>query len=160
MHEALAGALDITVEELESAQQEAHAVVIEQALEEGIISEEQADLMLATAELKATIDLDALVAEALGITVETLEEAREEGKTIRDLVEELGLDATTVGENLKAARIAALEQAVADGIITQEQADQILSHPRAGLPGHGRARGPRGFGRPGGFRPFQNNNGV
>ncbi len=60
-------------------------------------------------------DGDELLAEALGITVEELQAAKE------------------------AVRVAAVEQAVADGLLTQEQADQILS-------GEGRRGGHRGMG--------------
>ncbi len=60
---------------------------------------------------------DELLAEALGVTVEELQAARE------------------------AVRVAAIEQAVADGDLTQEQADQILANENGrhggkhGLPG-------------------------
>ena len=68
------------------------------------------------------------LAEVLGITVEVLEEYLADGETIRTLVEELGLDMAEVQTALQAARAEMLQQAVADGSITQEQADQMLNH--------------------------------
>lgn len=59
-------------------------------------------------------DQNELLAEALGVTVEELQAARE------------------------AVRVAAIEQAVADGDLTQEQADEILSNE------NGRRGGKRG----------------
>ena len=72
--------------------------------------------------------LNAAIAELLGISVEELEEAFANGETIRTLVEESGLDMVEVQTALQAARAEMLQQAVADGSITQEQADQMLNH--------------------------------
>ena len=78
------------------------------------------------------------MAKALGISVEELQAAHAEGKSLPTLIEELGLDRETVRANMETAKQEAIQQAVADGVITQEQADQILS-------GEGRGkRGPRG----------------
>lgn len=72
--------------------------------------------------------IKAAVAEALGISVEELEAARAEGKTLADLADEYGVELDVVQAAIQAARDEALQQAVNDGIITQEQADNILSH--------------------------------
>lgn len=149
--EALAEALGIPVEDLKAARQEALKAALDQAVAEGLISEERAEIMRARATVVATLEKDEVLAQALGITAEELQAAREEGQTIRDLAAELGLDPATVRENLKAAHEAALQQAVADGIITQEQAELLQNRPVFGFrgPGRGRFGGNRPFAAPG-----------
>ncbi|TET86041.1 MAG: hypothetical protein E3J37_00520 [Anaerolineales bacterium] len=83
--------------------------------------------------------VQAAVAEALGISVEELQAARTEGKTLSDLAEELGVDLEVVRAARQAALEEAVQQAVEDGFVTQEQAEKILSHE-----GHWRPRGQRG----------------
>ncbi|MEW5986525.1 MAG: hypothetical protein AB1791_07835 [Chloroflexota bacterium] len=113
----LADALGITVEELQAAKDEALAAGLAQAVEAGLITQEQADAMIAGdawfgrggfghhgfGGFGLTIDHQALLADALGITVEELDAARQE------------------------AHVAAVEAALADGTITQEQADLMLA---------------------------------
>jgi hypothetical protein len=67
------------------------------------------------------------IAEALGLTVEELDAAHEDGKTAWDIAEEQGISEEDFFSLMSAARSAALEQAVADGSITQEQADWMQS---------------------------------
>lgn len=82
----------------------------------------------------------AAVADALGMTVEELEAAREAGQDVRQLAEEKGIELETVHAAVEAARQTVIEQGVADGTITQEQADFLLEHPR---PGRGPGGGPQ-----------------
>ena len=140
----LADALGIKVEELQAAREKADQAALEQAIAKGYLTEEQAGLMKAQNALRQYIDKDKLTAKALGITVEELQAAREEGKTMETLISELGLDAATVQENMQAAYQEAIQQAVSDGVITQEQADQMIS---GGF-------GMRGFEFGGGMRRF------
>ncbi len=141
----LAEALDISVEELQAARETANQAAIAKAVEEGIITQEQADRMLSQKNLMSYLDRDVLLAKALGITVEELKSAYAEGKTLTDLMGDRGLDAATVREKLLTAYAEALTQAVEDGVITQEQADQMSAGPGLGF-------GPMGRGGPGGFR--------
>mgnify|MGYP003961135849 CR=1 FL=1 len=67
------------------------------------------------------------LAEALGLTVEELDAAHEEGKTGWDIAEEQGMSGEDFFSMMSTARSAALEQAVADGTISQEQADWMQS---------------------------------
>jgi PAS domain-containing protein len=117
----LADALGITVEELDAACETARTAAIEEAVKQDLITQEQADQMLAREGTKrgwfgfrgfgrgpkgianGKIDEEALLADALGITVDELRSAREK------------------------ANQAAIDQAIAEGIITQEQADQMLA---------------------------------
>jgi sulfur carrier protein ThiS len=147
MQALLAEALGIEVEELEAAQQAANEAAIQQLLDQGQLSEEQADLASAANVLKSYLDREAFVAEALGISVADLKAAVAEGQTLSDLLDEQGLDSATYRENLAAAEQAAIAQAVEDGVITQEQADQ-LQERGPGRFGFGPGRG--GF-HPGGF---------
>ena len=151
----LAEALGITVEELQTAREVANEAAIAQAIEKGIITQEQADQMLARKDLMSYLDRDALLAKALGMTVEDLQAAYAAGKSLTDLMAEKELDAATVRENLQAAYAEAIAQAVKDGVITQEQADEMQSGRGFGFPGFGPGmmRGDwGGFPGHGGFR--------
>lgn len=99
--------------------------------------------------LEQIIDRDAIVADILGITAEEVATARENGVKLGELIEQAGLDPETVRTAVKEATTVAVQQAVTDGTITQEQADQILNPPAR--PEQGRAQG--GDGRQGGQRP-------
>lgn len=148
----LAEALGISVEELQSAVHEADLAAIQQLVDQGTTTEDQAGLMQARLELRAYLDQGSLVAEALGISPAELQQARADGKSIADLIDEQGLDQATFQQNLMAARQSAIDQAVADGVITQDQADQLLAAPHNGQqdserPGRGPGRGGRFGGR-------------
>ncbi len=134
----LADALGISVEELDAARETAHEAAVEQALEEGLLTEEQVELMNAQRALKEYIDPAALTAGVLGISVDDLEAAIADGTTMSELLDQQGLTAAEFREAMQAAHEAAVEDAVEAGVITAEQAEQIQS--RAGF----------GFGRPGG----------
>lgn len=136
----LANELGITLDQLKTAHIAAVEAVIQQRVTNGTISQEQADLMLAAFRLKHYIDQDALKAEALGITVAELEAARTAGKTLDEVLDEQGMDRATYRENLAAAYDAAIDQAVADGIITSEQAEQLRN--RSSDDNNGGGRGP------------------
>lgn len=161
---ALADALGIPVEELEDAQQQARKTMIEDAVDNGLLSEQQAEMMLSLDALKNYIDREELVTQALGVSPDDFQEARENG-TISDLIEELG-GAAAVREKLAAAHEQALEDAVADGVISPELAERLSGSQRFGF-GLGGPRGfhnfggrgtGNGFGQGGvrGFGPFQN----
>lgn len=145
----LADALGISVDELQAARQEAHDLAIQAAVEAGDLTQEQADMMAAMAALKGAIDPQAITAQVLGISVEELEELRGERGAMSDLLEEKGLTQEEFRAQMQAAYEAAVAQAVEDGVITQEQADQIL----AGEAGFGRGFMPGGRGGHGGRGP-------
>jgi hypothetical protein len=77
--EALAEALGITVEELQAAREKVAADRIAQAVEDGILTRDEANTMLAMQALKGYLDRDALLAGALGLSIEELGTAREDG---------------------------------------------------------------------------------
>lgn len=91
--------------------------------------------------------MHAQIAEALGLSTDEFEAALAEGKTPYTLAQELGVDFAEVQAAMQEAHAGALAQAVADGKITQERADWILSrHAEMGA-GAGMF-GPRGHGGP------------
>lgn len=168
--EALAEALGISVEELETAQTAAREAAINQAVADGLITQEQADEMLANGygghELLGPSQMNTYLAEALGISVEELDAAVDQvfadhlaemvangtitqeqadmiqaRRSVQDYVDVEALQAT-----MQAAYEEAINQALTDGVITQEQADTLLSNTTSGFPGFGFP----GFGGPGG----------
>ncbi len=163
VHALLAEQLGVTVDELDAAQTAVQEAMLAQLVEDGTITQEQLDEML---EMRALHDLakeifsrddaQAVIAEQLGLTVEDLAAARDEGTRIYDLAEEQGIDMDTLMTAVSEARTAAFDQAVADGLLTQEQADLLLSQqgPHFGGPG-----GPGGRGMHGGQGGFGPGNG-
>ena len=108
---------------------------------------------------------DAQLAEALGVTVEELQAAREEvfaaelaaavadGRLTQEEADQIQAQWTLrryLSEHLQTAYEEAVQQAVEDGVITQEQADALLAEPSRGFFGRGFA-GPRGHGMRGGM---------
>ena len=69
----------------------------------------------------------AYIADGLGISAEDLKAREAAGETLVEIGLSLGFDADTVLVLHDQARIYALNQAVIDGLITQEQADWLLS---------------------------------
>ncbi len=176
----IAEELGVTVEELETAQTAVQEAMLAQLVEDGTITQEQLDEML---EMRALHDLakeifsrddaQAVIAEQLGLTVEDLAAAHDEGTRIFELADEQGIDMETLMTAVSEARSAAFEQAVVDGLLTQEQADLLLSqcgphfggfgghggHGGRGMHGgHGGLRG-GGFGGPDGGNGNGNGNG-
>jgi hypothetical protein len=165
--EDLAAALGITVEELQAAQEAVNAAALEQAVADGLITQEQADQMaqfggraMRGGHFGAFGDNEELLANELGVTVEALQAAQEEVNAARlaQMVEDGVLTQEQADlmaarravqshmdyEGLNAAAQAAYETAVQAaldaGEITQAQADQLLSDAAAG-PGMGRFDG-------------------
>lgn len=154
MEALLAEQLGISLDELQAARQEAAQLALQARIESGELSEEQAELMSIRQAVKDYIDRQALTASALGMTVEDLESARQDGKSTADLIEEKGLTQEEFQAALQSAYAAAIQQAVADGVITQAQADLLLENMdafgRGGMPG-------RAGGHPRGDRPAPEN---
>ena len=90
-------------------------------------------------------------AEALGLTPEELFAELHAGKSLDEVAEEQDVDIEVVRDAMNAARVEAMrqaiEQAVEDGNMTQEQADWMLEGLEQGFfPKRGQSPG-RGFGR-------------
>lgn len=84
------------------------------------------------------------LANTFGISVNELEEAFAVGETPLALAEQYDVSVEDLHAAMQEAHAEALAQAVADGTITQEQADEIQAR-RAAM--EGEFRPPRGFGR-------------
>jgi hypothetical protein len=137
----LAEALGISTDELQTARQAAREAALAQALADGEITQEEYDLFQARQALREYTDRDEILATALGISKDELQAALDTGQQIPDLLDELDISQEDLQAATQAAQEAALQQAVNDGVITQEQADQIQQ---------GGGRGPGGPGHPGG----------
>jgi hypothetical protein len=189
----LAAALGITVEELQAAETSANTEALKQAVAAGLITQAQADQLAANSANGAhpggfripgnsTIDYNALLANALGITTDELKAAQQQAFTTAidqavtagtltqaqaDLMKARNSLANNAAfqSSMNSAYTAALKQAVTDGVITQAQADQILAEqPTINVFGHGGfgggpgGRGGRGgHGGPGDRMPFDQN---
>jgi len=136
---------------------------VQQAVEGGLVTQEQAEDLLSheghqgphgrrsdNPHHERGIHGDhSSMAERLGITIDELQAARAEGKTLADLAEELGIDLEEIRAGMRGVDAEALQQAVEEGRITQEQADKILSGEGRWATG-GHNQGERPFNR----RPF------
>jgi lambda repressor-like predicted transcriptional regulator len=141
----LADALGITVDELDAAVEKADLAGVQQALADGWLGQNQADLMTAQIKLRNYMDHNAMLAEALGVTAEELQAARADGQSMRTLLDEKGLDSADVATAMQTAFQEQLDKAVADGVITQAQADLLQN--QGGMFGRGFGKGgPGGFG--------------
>lgn len=151
--EELAEANGTTVEAVKEAIYNSMVDQINQAVEDGDISQEQADMVLERLELKQlvsqVIDKDALkqvAADTIGVSVEELETAKE-NRGLSELLEENNVTKEEVKEAMQAAKEEMIDQAVEDGTITAEQGEQLKEGRSCGKFGFGRGRrgGPRQF---------------
>lgn len=169
----LATALGITTDQLTTAITTANTAALKEAVSKGLITQAQADQITANGLNRplddlgrfaganaSTIDYNALLAQALGITTDKLTAAYAQANNAR-------IDAAVAAGNLtqaqademkgsyalqnnanflsaiKSAYQAAVKQAVTEGVITQAQADAILARQAQG---QGRGFGLGGFG--------------
>ena len=179
-NEDLANALGISTDELTAAYQGATEAALDQAVEAGLITQSQADQLLDNGSAfpfggrwagwlsQNGIDFEALLADALGITVDDLQAAYTEAhfaqidQAVADgnLTEEQadlmkGRYSLSLSESfqstMRSAFEAAVQQAVEEGVITQSQADRIIENENdlgfPGLGGFGMFGGGPGFGR-------------
>jgi Spy/CpxP family protein refolding chaperone len=86
------------------------------------------------------------MAEALGISHDELEELLDQGKTMWQIAQDNGFTQEQFSELMINARTEALKKMVADGVITQEQADWMSSRMQQGWGGRGGFGGCPGMG--------------
>ncbi len=158
----LAQALGVSADELEAAKQTAYQAAIDQALAQGLITQAQADAIAERAAASgrlssrylrdlttgdSAIDVDALLADALGITADELDAARTEAQSLAlaaaveagDITQEQAdqqqarqalksyLDEQGFSTQVQSLYESLVQQAVQAGVLTQAQADTILS---------------------------------
>lgn len=79
----------------------------------------------------------AMIAEDLGISVEDFKARVQAGETPREIIASLGITPEQMHEKMQARAKAAIEERVASGKLTREQADKILermaNHPKPAM---------------------------
>lgn len=132
---AIAGATMVFAQEDSATAENAPAFVQEDAQEDGPRNGRRGDERRGNGELRELAsqvfdrdEMKAAVADALGLTVEELEAAKEDGTKLRELAEAQGVDMETVKAAVQAYRETAVADAIAAGTITDEQGEQLLSH--------------------------------
>lgn len=176
--EAVAGILGISVDEYDAAVDEARQLVVDQALEEGWLTEEQAERLQERLDQAPGLgmrdfgkdfgrpghglmgredNLLSVAAEQMGMEPSDLLAELQDGKSIADVAGEHGIDTQDIVDAYLAQVKENLDEAVAEGRITQKQADYQLQQIEervteqlddAGFGGFhdgGRHGGPRGF---------------
>ena len=141
----LAGTLGIDRERLDSAIETASGETIDAAVAEGRITERQAErleqrladgLPLGIGRARAAVGLAmfghgdglATVASTMGMTTEELRDALSSGSTLEEVIVAEGSTVNAVVDALVAEATTDLGQAVANGRLTQSQADSILAN--------------------------------
>jgi hypothetical protein len=143
------------------------AEVLQPLIDDGTLTQEQADAVIARLQEAMPRGLGGhgpgflhkgldTAADALGISEDELRAALQDGQSIADVAAERGVDVQTVIDALVADAQARLAEEVAEGDLTQEQADARLSRlteavtamingERPAMSGRGgHFRGPRG----------------
>lgn len=88
----------------------------------------------------------AIAAQVLGMTTEELQTALEEGQSLSEIAEAQGMDEAAFEAAFQAVAIERIDQAVADGDLTEEQATLLKERIENGAPFLG-GPGGRGWGR-------------
>lgn len=178
--EAVAGVLGISVEEYDAAVEQAREQVVGEALDEGWLTEDQAEKMQERFEEgpggrmgrgfmmphmgfmgRGETSLVGVAAEKLDMSVQDLFAELQDGKSIADVAEDNGVDPQEIIDTYLAELGETLKQAVEDGKMNQNQADWMLEQATETAPDQlnntweGRFPGGcPGGGRPGGMRGF------
>lgn len=151
--QALASILGISVEEYDNAVAQARDQVLNEAVTEGWLTQDQADWMrLRMEQVPGPMpwgmgrgfgrhgwgrggwgwgaDLISIAAKQLDMSVYDLGKALQEGKSIADVAKEKGVDPQTIVDAYVAKVSESLKQAVEDGRLTQKMADALLEQAR------------------------------
>jgi polyhydroxyalkanoate synthesis regulator phasin len=163
LREAIANVLGITVDEYNSALDTAQNQVLDEAVSDGVLTQDQADRIQQRAEqgfgpgmgggfFGPGMDgfgrgfghggfiggpensLISVAANELGMTVSDLTAELQNGKSIADVASEKGVDTQTIVDAFVAQLKTTLDQAVTDGRITQAQADTMLQQAQERVP--------------------------
>jgi hypothetical protein len=145
--EAIAGILGISVEEYDAAVEQAQDQVVDEALAEGWLTEEQAELLQQRMDrapgfgmpdmgkgfgrsghgmMGREDNLLSIAADKLGMELTDLLTELQDDKSIADVAEEKGVDTQVIVDAYLAQVKENLDEAVTAGRITQKQADYQL----------------------------------
>jgi len=140
----LASEKGMTVEEFRVMMQEAREEAIALGVKNGTISQEQADRLNSRGDLLRENgmgfgrglfgegllhdEMMTVLAGELGLTVDDLNTKLEAGETIADLASDKGMTVVEFRQMMLDARTEALDLAVKNGTLTQEQVDWMKSH--------------------------------
>jgi hypothetical protein len=147
LHQAIAGILGISVEEYETAIDTAQGQVLDEAVADGWLTQEQAEKMQERMNQAPGPHpmgrgfpgghgawggrgnpLISVAADELGMELSDLMAELQEGKSIAEVAEEQGVDPQTIADAHLAQVAETLADAVENERITQEQADSTLEH--------------------------------
>ena len=176
--EALAEILGVSVEEYDAAVDQAQGQVVDEALAEGWLTEDQADMLKWRMDQAPDLgmrgmgkdfggfdrgmfgrgdNLVSVAADELGMELTDLLTELQDGKTIADVAGEKGVDTQVIIDAYTAQLKENLDEAVTEGRITQNQADYQLEKVEERATGQLDNTGLGGFhggGRHGGSRGF------
>jgi hypothetical protein len=145
--EALADILGVTVEEYDNAVEQARGQVIDEAKAEGWLTEDQAEMLqwrweqapdmgfrgmgrgfdkFGPGMLDRGDSLLSIAADALDLSLTDLLTELQDGKSVADVASEKGVDTQAIVDAYAAQFKENLDEAVAEGRITQKQADYQL----------------------------------
>jgi hypothetical protein len=147
LQEAIASILGISVEDYQAAIETAEDQVLEQAVADEWLTQEQADRLQERLDAVPEMgrfgkgfpgmirmpglrgeSLYAVAAEQLDMSQSDLIDALQEGKSIAEVAAEKGVDPQTIADAYLAQVQEKLAEAVTDGDITQKQADAMLEN--------------------------------
>lgn len=147
LHQAIASILGISVEEYETAVDTAQGQVLEEAVADGWLTQEQADRMQERMNLAPGPhpmgrgfpggrgawgmrgnSLFSVAAEELGMEWSDLMAELQEGKSIAEVAREKGVDPQTIADAYLVQVAESLADAVENERITQKQADSMLEN--------------------------------
>ncbi|MBL6636103.1 MAG: hypothetical protein ISP35_07895 [Ilumatobacteraceae bacterium] len=129
--ETLAEVLGVDVETLRG-EFAAGKSIADVAAEQGIELETVVDALVAEVESRLRgAQLSATVLDMLGVDAATLREAFAAGQTVADVASENGVDVNDIVSALVDERATHLAEHVADGSLTQEEADEKLADAEA-----------------------------
>lgn len=165
--EALAGILGISVDEYEAAVDQAQDQVVDEAVTAGQLTEDQAEKLRQRLDRAPDMGLPgmgrgghgsqggtsrllAVAADKLGLSVADLQAELQDGKSIATLAADKGVDTQTIIDAYLVEVKADLDESVAAGDITQEQADAQLQQAEERAVDRLDNTGPEGLRGPGG----------
>ena len=145
---------EFTVDEIRDKMQQVFSSALDDAVADGAITQEQADLMLERQQQMGdrlngrgmrrakplgerdggilAPYMDAALVKALGISEEKFQEMKAEGFNLREYAADNDFSDEELAEMMVEVHTNAINAALADGVITQEQADFLLSAANKG----------------------------